>query len=244
MQRLSRKQEEKTYPQERLDARKLLAIPIIAGLLILVIALQNGISNERKAIGLDENGIKSSASTAFELLGGVRTTVAAFLWIKVDRIHDDFYGDFSKEKELMPMYRLVTWLNPHIDEAYYIGSYMLLKYNKIKEAQKFNDEGIKMNPNSGRLELNKAQFEVSLHEDYKKAVPHLERAVLLSESMNGDENLVAMQLLKTSYAKLNMHDKAEEIDAIIKEFRAMPDNEGTSHEEHEHEHEHEHSIWN
>lgn len=200
---------------------------IITFLLVVLIAfVQVRIDEDRRAAGLTVSGLKSGSFTALELLGGLKTASAAFLWIKIDRIHDTYYGNFSKEAELIPMYRLVTWLNPHLDEAYYVGSYLLYKFGKPGEGWKFNQEGLKMNPRSGKLELNAAQFilfergnrKLTIR-DYEAAIEHLKRALIFG-GIENDEILIAYQDLKLAYDNLGLKDEASAVEKELRTFSA------------------------
>jgi tetratricopeptide (TPR) repeat protein len=203
---------------------------MVALLLILVIAfVQIRIDDDRKAAGLTASSLKSGSFTALELLGGLKTASAAFLWIKIDRIHDTYYGNLNKEAELIPMYRLVTWLNPHLDEAYYVGSYMLYKFGKPGEGWKFNQEGLRMNPRSAKLELNAAQFILFERgnrkltaKDYEAAIEHLKRALTFG-GMEDDEFLIAYHDLKLAYENLGLKDEASAVEKELKAFSAELD---------------------
>jgi tetratricopeptide (TPR) repeat protein len=195
-------------------------------LILLVVFTQVRIDSDRESTGLSTGTLKSSTFTFLELLGGLKTASAAFLWLKVDRIHDTYYGNLKKEEELVPMYRLVTWLNPHLDEAYYVGSYMLYKFGKPAEGWKFNQEGLRMNPRSGKLELNAAQFILFERgkrklkaKDYKAAVEHLKRALTFG-NMEDDEFLIAYHDLKLAYDNLGLKDEANATDKELNAFIA------------------------
>ena len=59
---------------------------------------------------------------------------AAYLWLKVDSDHHAYYNDLSKEQSLLPLYRLITWFDPHLVEPYFVASYMLYLYHRPREA--------------------------------------------------------------------------------------------------------------
>ncbi|MBI4733589.1 MAG: hypothetical protein HY779_02000 [Rubrobacteridae bacterium] len=100
---------------------------------------------------------------------------------------------------------------------------MLYKFGKLEEAIRFNEEGMKMNPESGNLELNAAQFELARHNDLKSAARHFERALL--RTLEADEKLFALQYLHTIYRKLNMNDKALEVEVQIASFKNIQEQE-------------------
>jgi tetratricopeptide (TPR) repeat protein len=215
-----------------LSEKRILRATAFVLALAFVFVLQSSIDNERKSAGLSytsNSGLKSGSSTMFELLGGLRTATAAFLWIKVDRIHDNYYGTLKKESELIPLYRMITWLNPHIDEAYYVGSYMLYQFKQTDEAWRFNSEGIKQNPQSGKLELNAGQFILAkleygklTNKDYEDAIRHFRKALSLG-NMEDDEFILAYKGLSISYSHIGLSKEASQIENELKTFRGMID---------------------
>lgn len=182
----------------------------IIALILISTVLQVRIDSGRAAIGLATTQVESNASTALKLLGGLRSVAAAYVWIKVDRLHDNYYGALTeKEDELIPLYHLTTWLDPHIVDAYYVGSYLLYKINRPDEGWRFALEGLKMNPDSSEMELNVGQLALFYRKDYKTAITHLERAYKLAQ--NKDDRSEALRGLAAAYKKAGMTKKAEEI---------------------------------
>lgn len=196
-----------------INVKKTIALVVTVVFITTAVLLQTGIDSGRKDMGLSSNGIKSNASTFLELLGGLRTAAAAFLWIKIDRIHDGYYGELTKEDELIPLYRIVTWLNPNIEDAYYVGSYMLCQAKRPDEGWNFALEGLKLNPESSKMELNVGQLALFYQNDYKTAIYHLKRASALAK--DDEEKVQALQNLKAAYLKDNMKDKAEAVRKVV-----------------------------
>ncbi|MCL6472959.1 MAG: hypothetical protein K6T91_09150 [Firmicutes bacterium] len=188
--------------------KKITVAITIALLLFVSIFLQVGIDAERGKMELEMTHVKSTASTTLKLLGGLRSVAAAYIWLKVDRLHDNYYGALNeKEDELIPLYRLTTWLDPHIVDAYYVGSYLLYKVKRPDEGWEFALEGLNANPDSAEMELNVGQLALFYKNDYRLAISHLERAYLLSES--DADKFVALKGLEVAYKKAGMLEKAE-----------------------------------
>lgn len=188
------------------------AVFVIAMLILILVTafLQTKIDAERAGMGLTMTETQSSASTMLKLLGGLRSAAAAYVWLKVDRLHDEFYGELSaKEDELIPLYRITTWLNPHIVDAYYVGSYLLYKANRPDEGWRFALEGLRMNPDSSEMELNVGQLALFYRKDYKTAITHLERAYKLAQ--NKDDRLIALKGIAAAYKNAGITKKTEEI---------------------------------
>ncbi|MCL5291164.1 MAG: tetratricopeptide repeat protein [Actinobacteria bacterium] len=194
---------------------KRVAIPIVSAALILTaIFLQMGIEIDRMALGLETTGVESTASTALKFLGGLRSAAAAYIWIKVDRLHDEYYGEkFEQEEELIPLYRITTWLDPHLVDAYYVGSYLLYKFKRTDEGWSFAMEGLRLNPESAKMELNVGQLALFYRKDYRDAITHLERACLIAKST--EEKIFALQTLEAAYRQAGMIDRAESVKRAI-----------------------------
>jgi tetratricopeptide (TPR) repeat protein len=95
-----------------------------------------------------------------DLLGEGRTLLARFLWFKVDLIHEQQeekgVGVFQ-EKELIPLLRMITYLDPYLVDAYDLIAYDLYKgYKQADLAIELVDEGLKYSPNSYALNFRRA----------------------------------------------------------------------------------------
>lgn len=195
------------------------AVAVTAALFAVTVPLQMNIDAERSKLGLETTAAELTASTVLKFLGGLRSAAAAYLWLKVDRIHDEFYGEIlEKEHELAPLYRMVTWLDPHLVDAYYVGSFMLYKFKRPKEGWKFAQEGLRVNPNSWKMELNVGQLALFYRNDPRTAIPHLRRAVALAEDDEG--RLLSMGSLEAALRKAGSKNEADKIKKMIEDLRS------------------------
>lgn len=96
-------------------------------------------------------------------VGQVRGLLADFLWLRVDEYQHRrriVGGDLlrSDDEALMPLVRLITWLNPHFVDAYALGGqWLAFHFDRPIEATAFYEEGIQNNPQSFDL-LNGAAW--------------------------------------------------------------------------------------
>lgn len=94
-------------------------------------------------------------SAAFALAGEFRAVAANLLWIKADKYHHEFIehgGNWNENKDILPLIKLITDLDPHFVEAYLTGGWILVTgFNKPDEALKYLREGINNNPRSFEL---------------------------------------------------------------------------------------------
>lgn len=124
------------------------AFGAIAVLVLVVVLLQLSIDPTRASYRAGESP-KEALNTPKELFGGAllgfREAAAGLLWVKAD---DYFHS--GKYEEIVPLFYIVTWLDPHQLEVYSTGAWHLA-YNLgdqrlIPEAVKFLHKGIRDNP--------------------------------------------------------------------------------------------------
>jgi tetratricopeptide (TPR) repeat protein len=189
--------------------RSLLAFIILLSL-ILSIPLQMRIDKTRHELGLDVKPLTTSAAQSLtRFMGGLRSIAAAYIWLKADQIHHDFYGNLQREQELMPLYRLLTWLDPHFEDAYYVGSYMLFLFGKKREGLAFAKEGVEMNPNSPKLHYNLAEIYINYFNQHDKAIKEIEEG--LRHAKTPAARAYLLNLLSIAYAKKGKAKKATQI---------------------------------
>jgi len=123
-------------------------------------------------------------SAVWALAGEFRTVAANLLWIKAENYHHEFVehgGQWNKNKDLLPLIRLITDLDPHFVEAYLTGSWMLATgLDRPKEAVRFLREGISNNPRSPELYEELGTLYARRLQDPEKAVRCLEKALSLA----------------------------------------------------------------
>lgn len=147
-----------------------------AGLLQAAIDSVNGGSS-----GVSASGPSDAAHSILDLLGGVRQTLAAYLWSKTDDIHHEYYGgDISRETSLFPYYWLITRLDPHYAIAYYYASYMICALGQTQQGIDLALEGIRNNPDSSDLKENLASIYLLYGKDPAKAVYWFDQAIAQS----------------------------------------------------------------
>jgi hypothetical protein len=117
-------------------------------------------------------------STGFAYLSGLRTFVAALLWNQMEPEFHQYYGGVTLEKQLymLPSIRIVTWLDPQLQQAYYVGQWIVARNGKFNEALDLTREGIKANPHSGFLLTSYAEL-LFIHKDRAAAHQAALRAV-------------------------------------------------------------------
>ena len=122
---------------------------------------------------------EKSSSALLDILGELRYTAAAVLWMKTDYYHHEFEfsgKNLTKNEPIMPLIRMITILDPHFVQAYDFGAYHLaVNLKHYKESMDFLKEGLQNNPNS--FELN-WEYGFLLYKEikYNEALPYLMKA--------------------------------------------------------------------
>ncbi|MCC6444907.1 MAG: hypothetical protein IT210_15795 [Armatimonadetes bacterium] len=124
--------------------------PALAALLFCALALAEGAAQSRYARLQGSKGAPDGAGVLRQLAGEFRHVFANLLWVKVDRYHhemEEHHGKLKDDSNLMPIIRMITWLDPEFVEAYAVGGWLLVHYlGKPAEGKRFLDEGIARNP--------------------------------------------------------------------------------------------------
>jgi tetratricopeptide (TPR) repeat protein len=176
----------KKYPPESLKRRAAL-LPTIVVLLIVAVFLQTLIDPQAAQYHEGEGNI-TEASTGlnneFLLLPllGFREAAAGLLWVRCDEFFHS--GDYDA---ILPLVRLITWLDPHADNIYVTGAWHLA-YNftdssersdrrYIAPAQALLDEGIRNNMGIPDIKFEKGWQAYDKIKDYLLA----EKAFVMAE---------------------------------------------------------------
>lgn len=121
------------------------ALVLVTALLLLAIFFQAAL--DRTPAGTRGNGGFPSAESLTRFLGGIRQYLAYVYFIKADKLHHT-YGD---DRELVAYYLLVSYLDPHYVDAYYVVSGLIYDAGRHQEALDYALRGVAANPDSADL---------------------------------------------------------------------------------------------
>lgn len=153
----------KRYSVDVLQRYKML-LPILVLLYVLTMPLQHAVDPTLKKLHQNENlvGASNGLSSEFLILPllGFREAAAGLLWVRADEFFHS--GDYDA---ILPLVRLITWLDPHADNVYVTGAWHL-SYNftdssersdrrYIPAAMRLLDEGIANNMNLYEIKFEK-----------------------------------------------------------------------------------------
>ncbi len=191
--------------------------------------LQLDIDKERQRYAVSHDGtiFSTPQSLLANILGESRTLMADVLWIKVDEYfhtheagkvhgqekeHHEHEGEGHLEEvevtEIMPLLRLITWLDPHFIKAYRVGGWHLsFNLNRVEEGEKFLKEGINNNPLRYELYYDLGWVYFTIERDYINAARYLEEA-RAKRVEDKYEHKSVLVMLASSYEKMNQMEKA------------------------------------
>jgi hypothetical protein len=184
---------------------------IAIALLACVAGTQAWVDAYRPAVN-DEAGMAFSGAAVVvrSVAGQLRGLLADFLWLRVDeyahrrRLVD---GDLNRADDaaLMPLVRLIAWLNPHYVDAYALGGqWLAFHFGRARDAVTFYDEGIRNNPQAADLLTGVAFVHWRLLHDNKAAAARVEQAA----NLTGDDQARFQALWLEAHILLDGGDRA------------------------------------
>lgn len=145
--------------------------------------------------GWDRSSPAETGRSVLDVLGGVRQTLAAYMWTKTDSIFHEYLGhSLGKEKPLFPYYWMISRLDPHFTMAVYYASWMLAQFGKVDAGLALAMDGVRENPDSALLQENLASIYLYFIKDPAKALYHGRKAIELTR--DEDERYVYERLQK------------------------------------------------
>lgn len=122
--------------------------------------------------------------TVMAMAGQFRVVFANLLWIKVDKYHHAYlehHTNWAEDSDLLPLLRMITWLDPHFVQAYEVAGFMLSgNLNRFEHARELLAEGIRNNPRSPELYEEMGMAIIRATRNYREAYPYLAKALELT----------------------------------------------------------------
>jgi hypothetical protein len=185
---------------------------VVAVLLLACVAGTQALVDGFRPIVNDEAGVPFSGAAVVVrgFAGQIRGLIADYLWLRVDeyahgrRVAD---GDINRadDEALMPLVRLITWLDPHYVNAYALGGqWLAFHFGRAREAVVFYDEGIRNNPQAAELLTGVAFVHWRLLHDNTAAAARVEQAA----NLTGDDQARFQALWLESHILLDGGDRA------------------------------------
>jgi hypothetical protein len=161
-----------------------IVVGVIVVLLVAASFIQVSLDDSATAhAGWSKSSPLDTGRSVLDVLGGVRQTLAAYMWTKTDTIFHQYLGhNLKHEQPLFPYYWLISRLDPHFTMAVYYASWMLCEFGRVDEGLALALEGVKDNPDSAILQENLANIYLFFKKDPAKARYHGAKAIELSKS--------------------------------------------------------------
>lgn len=148
-----------------------------------------------------------------DLLGEGRTMLARYLWFKMDTMHeqiDDQGTATFKQKEVVPLLRMINYLDPYLTDAYdTLACELDYGYRLPDRAEELVDEGLSYSPDCYELNFRKA-FLAEKRADAVTAFESARRA--LAADQDPTHNLSCLRIMYR--AALLSHDAKTGVEVV------------------------------
>ena len=175
----------KRMSQETVKRRKVL-LPAIAALLVGAMVMQSQIDPLAKQFHPESSNVAYAGglNNEFMLLPllGFREAAAGLLWVRCDEFFHS--GDYDA---ILPLVRMITWLDPHADNVFVTGAWHLAynftdssersDWRYVGPAQRLLDEGITNNMNIPDIKFEKGWQNYDKIKDYPVAAKAFQMAI-------------------------------------------------------------------
>lgn len=161
---------------------------------------------------------QTAIALLMNLLGEFRTSIAALFYIKSEEYFHELEAmqNWKEQTETMPLFRLVTLLDPHMIQAYDVASYHLaVDLKKVQEGLDFLNEGLANNPNNPELHFTAALIHFMQTQNYEEAVNHAK----IAQSLAADATMLANIIRIKAYAlyrQKKFHESLESFQELLK----------------------------
>jgi len=156
------------------------AAPVVALVLALVLALGGQAMTDRLAPGAGSAATGRAVGQAtLSYVSGLRTFVAAVLWMRLEPTLHGFYNGVPLEQQryMLSTTAAVQALDPNLQQPFYIGAWILARNDRADEALAMAERGVRENPDAGLLLTNLAEIQMLYADDLPGAVETAQTAL-------------------------------------------------------------------
>jgi tetratricopeptide (TPR) repeat protein len=181
---------------------------LVLVLLIILIPLSTNLSRTRSELFPVNLDRPIGLQILTQMLGEVRTILSSYLYIRADLYHHERMEKhyWARDKATLPLYRLITALDPHNENAYDFGAYHLaINFKKTDQAIDFLREGLKYNPRSFKLHFTMGDIYYT-DSNFTSAITYYEKAFNLTNDLLEIKNV--LRRLFWSNRKLERYKEA------------------------------------
>jgi tetratricopeptide (TPR) repeat protein len=145
---------------------------------------------------------------------GLRTFAAAVLWVRMDPILHNYYDDvdLANQRYMLSTIAVVQVLDPHLSQPYYVGSWILVRNDRVDDAIEMAERGVAENPKAGILWVNLGQLRQFYRNDLPGAVEAAQQALADDMQWTDDvERHNAFPIMGAIFRKAGRED----LDALV-----------------------------
>lgn len=178
--------------------------------------------------------------TTSSYLTGLKRFAAAALWNRMDPVFHNYYSGVSLDDQLymLPTIAMVQALDPHLVQPYYIGSWMLIRNDRLDDGIAMAERGARENPEAGILYVNLAQLQMLYADDLPAAVETA--AYVLEHEMwwsDFEEKYNGYPILRAIFVAAEREDLVRAVDEELAYMDIeAPERLGSDRAQHEHDH--------
>lgn len=167
---------------------------------------------------------RRSGDVLIDVVGEFKTVLARYLWFRMDLFHevlDDQGVDPEKQKEVLPLLRMVTLLDPSMTDSYDQIVWDIYKgTGDYETAMSLLDEGLEKNPKSYELTFRKALL-YYMEKRYSQVSEYAFRGLTLTK----DEVQLADCLRLIYWSAKELGDKDTQSKALSDLLKLRPNDE-------------------
>lgn len=178
--------------------------------------------------------------TTSSYLTGLKRFAAAALWNRMDPVFHNYYPGMALDDQLymLPTIAMVQALDPQLVQPFYIGSWMLIRNDRLEEGVAMAERGALENPDAGILYVNLAQLQMLYADDLPAAVDTgtqvLEREMWWSDF---EEKYNAYPILRAIFKAAGRDDLVQRVEEELAFMDTeAPERLGSSPDAQEHDH--------
>lgn len=194
-----------------LEKSKKFIFIIILIIFTLTALLANEIANYRY-LTYEQKFFKTEGLSKKIILGALgefSKTLASYLWIKSDFYWHEYKGDWRSDRNIMPLVKLVTLLDPNQVAAYDFGGYHLaMNLGDVHDGILYLKEGLQNNPDNAQLNFTIAVICMRKIKNYYMAAEYAKHAYLLADNSNKNLKVNALRIMHHAYADLGDYKDA------------------------------------
>lgn len=215
-----------------LDSRRLGLV--VAALAVAVVATQAAAHAVAPQTPVTSTG-EALGKTGSAYLSGLGRFAAAVLWNRLEPQYHDYYEDvaLSEQVFILPSIRMITILDPHLEQPYGLGSFVVARRGDTDIAIELARRGIEKNPQSGYLRANLAM--VLMYDDKVKNLPEM---VELAEiglgpdiRWSSEEDLYdGLVMFRTTYELAGNQTRVAQINGALEKLRSSESFAETDHD--------------